>query len=103
MPKFDDEAAVEIAYGENKVSKFEDDHPECTVMVTKISPKDTQAWIKKNPKANVGTDVKNLWLVELEDPGNEKLVVIISPITKKIVEIKTEAAEALPEEEDEED
>lgn len=102
MAKFDDEAAIEIAYENDKVNEFEEKRPDCTVMVTKMKPKETEAWIKKNPKANVGSPPpKSLWLVELEDIGKEKLVVIISPETKKIVEIKTEASEAIPEDEEE--
>lgn len=100
MAKFDEEAAVEIAYENDKVNEFEEKRPECTVMITKLKPKETEAWIKKNPKAKVGSPPpKNLWKVELEDPGKEQLVVIINPDTKKIVDIKTEAAEALPKDE----
>ncbi|NVM01298.1 MAG: hypothetical protein HWN67_03115 [Candidatus Helarchaeota archaeon] len=97
---FDEEAAVEIAYQNDKVNEFEEKRPDCTVMITKMKPKETEAWIKKNPKAKVGSPPpKNLWKVELEDPGKDQLVVIISPETKKIVEIKTEAAEKLSDEE----
>ena len=100
MAKFDDESAIEIAYENDEVTKFEEARPDCTVMVTKMKPKATEAWIKKHPKAKVGSPPpNNLFQVELEDPGKDKLVVTISPETKKIVDITTEAAEALPDEE----
>ena len=41
-------------------------------------------------------------MVELDDVGKEKLLVLISPISKKILEIKTEKSEAPEIEEDEE-
>ena len=99
MAKFDEDSAVEIAYSENKVTAFEE-----KVMVEKMAPKATEAWIKKNPKANVGTPPpKNLWIVELEEVGKEKLTIIISPTSKKILELKTAASEALPEDDDEDE
>ncbi|MHA1378210.1 MAG: hypothetical protein ACTSRG_07495 [Candidatus Helarchaeota archaeon] len=104
MAKFDEDTAIEIAYSEDRVNKFEEDNPDCTIMPYKMKPKETEAWIKKNPKSNVGDPPpKNLFVVELEVPGKDKLTVIISPVTKKIVKIETAVAEALPEEEEEEE
>ena len=102
MPKFNDETAVEIAYGDDKVVAFEEKHPECIVNITKMSPKDSKAWLDKNPKADAGdrAKVKNLYAVELDDVGKEKLVVIMSPISQKILDIYAEKSEAPVEEED---
>ena len=100
MPKFDEDAAIEVAYESEEVVKFEEANPECVFDVGKMSPKETEAWIKKHPKADVGSPPpKNLWVVELVELGKEKIVVTISPETKKIVEIKKEEAEKFPEEE----
>ena len=104
LPKFDEDSAVEIAYGEDQVNKFEEKYPDCSVMIDRMKPKETEAWIKKNPKANVGSPPpKNLWIVELEEPGKEKLTTIISPTTKKIVDLKISESEALPEDDDDDD
>ena len=69
-------------------------------------PKPVRAWIKKHPKANVGKDKKgappkNLWAVELEELEKEKLILIVSPITKKVLDVSTEKLKPEPEEEDE--
>ncbi|MHA1129413.1 MAG: hypothetical protein ACTSQI_04255 [Candidatus Helarchaeota archaeon] len=106
MP-FNEEDAVEIAYSATEAEKFEKKYPDCVVDVVKMKPKETEAWIKKHPKANVGKDKKgappkNLWAVEFAELEKEKLIIMISPITKKIIDIETEELEPEPEEEDEE-
>lgn len=104
MPKFDDEAAIEVAYGNDDVNAFEEKHPDCVVNIIKMSPKDTTAWLDKNPKVDAGdrTKLKNLYAVELDDIGKEKLIAVLSPISKKVLEVRTEESAALPEDEDEE-
>ena len=106
MP-FKEDDAVEIAAENAEASKFDDKHPDCVWNVGKMKPKETEAWLKKHPKANPGKDKKglppkNLWFVELEELEKEKLTLIISPITKKVLDIKSEKLEPEPEEEEEE-
>lgn len=104
MPKFDEEAVVDIAYENEEVKNFEEAHPDNVVNIEKVSPKETEAWIGKNPDADIGSPPpKNLWKFELEVLGKEKLVAIISPVTKKVIDVKTEESEAFPEEEEEEE
>ena len=107
MPKFVEDDAVEIASEVSEAQKFEDKHPECVWNVGKMKPKDTEKWIKKHPKAVVAPKdkdpPKNLWFVELEELEKEKLILVISPLTKKVVDISTEKLQAEPEEEDLED
>jgi len=107
MPKFTEEDAVEIAAGASEAEEFDNKYPDCVWNVGKMKPKETEAWIKKNPKADVGKDKKgdppkNLWFVELELLEKEKLTVYISPITRKVLGTKSEKLEPEPEEEDEE-
>lgn len=104
MP-FSEDDAVEIASATSEAEKFEAKYPDCVWNVEKMKPKDTEAWIKKHPKAAIapaGKDApKNLWIVEIEELEVEKLVMVISPLTKKVVDVTTEKLEAEPEEEDE--
>ncbi len=107
MPLKEDDI-VEIAYSEPKAEAFDNKYPDCVVDVIKMKPKATEAWIKKHPKADVGKDKngnppKNLWSVEFAELEKEKLILFISPITKKVVDIETEKLEPEPEEEDEDD
>ena len=79
MP-FKEDDALEIAAEHPDAEKFDDKHPECVWTVEKMKPKDTEAWIKKHPKANVGKDKKgappkNLWAVELEELEKESVTV----------------------------
>lgn len=104
MP-FAEDDAVEIASASEEAQAFEAKHPECVWNVDKMKPKDTEAWIKKHPNATVTTKAtppKALWLVELEELDQEKLVIIVSPDTKAVVDVKTEKLEAEAEEEEEE-
>lgn len=105
MPKWTEDDAVEIAAASADAEKFEKKYPECVWNVGKMSPKETEVWLKKNAKADVGKDAKgappkNLWFVELEELEKEKLILYISPLTKKIVGSATEQLEAEPEEEE---
>jgi hypothetical protein len=105
MP-FSEDDAVEIASASKEAQDFEKKHPECVWNVDKMKPKDTDAWIKKHPNVTVttkATPLKGLWLVELEELDQEKLVIIISPDTKTVVDVKTEKLEAEAEEEEEEE
>ncbi|MHA1263594.1 MAG: hypothetical protein ACTSRS_00010 [Candidatus Helarchaeota archaeon] len=107
MAKFTEDDAVEIASASKEAEQFESKYPDCVWNVGKMKPKETEAWIKKHPKAAVGKDKngnppKNLWFVELEELEKEKLILTISPITKKVIDVKTEKLEPEPEEEDEE-
>jgi len=106
MP-FKEDDAVEIAAGQKEADAFDNKYPDCVWNVEKMSPKDTEAWIKKHPKADIApkdkAPPKNLWVVELEELEKEKLVLVISPLTQKVLEIRTEKLEAEPEEEDEEE
>ncbi len=107
MP-FKEDDAVEVAYSAAEAEKFDNKYPNCVVDVEKMKPKATEAWIKKHPKAAVGKDKngnppKNLWAVEFAELEKEKLVIIISPITKKVIHTETEKLEPEPEEEDEEE
>ncbi len=105
MP-FKEDDAVEIAAASDEAEKFEKKYPNCVWNVEKMKPKATEAWIKKHPKASVAPSgkepPKNLWIVELEELEKEKLVLVISPLTKKIVHTETVKLEPEPEEEDEE-
>ena len=104
MPLKEDDI-VEIAYSAPEAEKFDNKYPDCVVDVVKWKPKETDAWINKHPKADVGKNAKgdppkNLWAVEFAELEKEKLIVVISPITQKVVHIETEKLEAEPEEED---
>ncbi|HUY00649.1 MAG TPA: hypothetical protein VMV49_13905 [Candidatus Deferrimicrobium sp.] len=105
MPFIEDDA-VEIASEVSEAKKFEEKYPDCVWNVEKMKPKDTEAWIKKHPKVAIAPSgkepPKSLWLVELEELEKEKLVLIISPLIKKVVDAYTEKLEAEPEEEEEE-
>ena len=105
MP-FKEDDAVEVAYSVDEAEKFDNKYPNCVVDVIKMKPKDTEAWLKKHPKADVGKDKKgnppkNLWSVEFAALEKEKLILILSPITNKVVDIQTEKLEPEPEEEEE--
>ncbi|NVM52451.1 MAG: hypothetical protein HWN66_02025 [Candidatus Helarchaeota archaeon] len=107
MP-FKEDDAVEIAYSAPEAEKFDNKYPNCVVDVIKMKPKDTLAFLTKHPKADVGKDKKgeppkNLWSVEFAELGKEKLIVILSPITKTVVHIETEKLEPEPEEKEEEE
>lgn len=103
MP-FDEDDAIEIALSDKRVEDFDGKYPEAVFNIEKMSPKNTEAWIKANPKADVGkTPPKNLWIVEIEELGKEKLICILSPNSKKVLETKIEGSEAFPEEEEDEE
>ena len=107
MP-FKEDDAVEVAYSDPKAEAFDNKYPNCVVDVVKMKPKETEAWLKKHPKVNVGKDKKgdppkNLWAVELAELEKEKMIVVLSPITKKVLDVSTEKLEPEPEEEDEEE
>lgn len=106
MP-FSEDDAVEIASASKEAQAFEAKHPDCVWNVEKMKPKDVEVFIKKNAKlasliTNKPTPPKALWLVELEELDAEKLTIIVSPDTKKVVDAKTEKLEAEVEEEEEE-
>ncbi|MFX1296538.1 MAG: hypothetical protein ACFFD2_16985 [Promethearchaeota archaeon] len=97
---FKEDDAVEIAAASDSVEKFENKHPNCVWNIEKMKPKATEIWIKKHPKA-VANPPKNLWIVELEELEKEKLIIVIDPLTQKIVGTSTEKLKPEPEEEDE--
>ena len=108
MPKFIEDDAVEIAYSVPEADKFDSKYPNCVVDVIKMKPKATEEWLNKHPKADVGKDKngnppKSLWSVEFAELEKEKMIIVLSPITKKVVDIASEKLEAEPEEEDEEE
>ncbi len=103
MP-FGEDDAIEIAFSDKKVEEFDGKYPEAVYNIEKMSPKNTEAWIKANPKADVGAKPpKNLWIVEIEELAKEKLVVILSPVSKKVLETKIEGSEAIPEDDEDEE
>jgi hypothetical protein len=105
MP-FAEDDAVELASATKEAQEFEKKHPDCVWNVEKMKPKDTEVWIKKHPKVTVTTKPtppKALWLVEIEELDVEKMIIIISPDTKKVADISTEKLEAEVEEEEEEE
>ena len=103
MP-FTEDDAIEIAFSNDKVSEFDGKYPDAVYNIEKMSPKDTENWIKANPKADVGAKPpKNLWIVEIEELGKEKLVCILSPSSKKVLETKIEGSEPIPEDEEDEE
>ena len=106
MPIKEDEI-VEIAYSAPEAEKFDNKYPNCVVDVVKWKPKETEAWLKKHPKADVGKNKKgdppkNLWAVEFAELEKEKIIVVISPITKIVVDIETEKLKPEPEEKEDE-
>ncbi len=106
MP-FSEDDAVELASATKEAQAFEAKHPDCVWNVEKMKPKDVETWIKKHPKVTglttKPTPPKALWLVEIEELDTEKLVIVISPETKKVADITTEKLEAEVEEEEEEE
>ena len=103
MP-FTEDDAIEIAFSDDKVGKFDEKYPDAVYNIEKMSPKNTENWIKANPKADVGAKPpKNLWIVEIEELGKEKLVCILSPSSKKVLETKIEGSEPIPEDVDEDE
>ncbi len=103
MP-FSEDDAVEIAMSSKEAEAFDKKYPDCVVNVEKMKAKEIEAWIKKHPKAEVqkgAAPPKALWLVELEALEKEKLVVVVSPDTKKVVDAHIEKLEAEPAEEEE--
>lgn len=107
MPKFMEDDAVEIAYSAPEAEKFDNKYPNCVVDVIKMKPKATEEWLKKHPKADVGKDKngnppKNLWSVEFAELEKEKLVIFLSPISKKVAGIESEKLEPEPEEKEDE-
>jgi len=108
MPKFIEDDAVEIAYSAPEAEKFDNKYPDCVVDVVKWKPKATEEWLKKHQKADVGKDKngnppKSLWAVEFAQLEKEKLIVVLSPISKKVVHIESEKLEAEPEEKEDEE
>lgn len=103
MP-FSEDDAVEIASASSEAQSFEKKYPDAVYNVEKMSTNDTAKWIKDHPKVAIDTQgkapLKNLWLVELEQLEQERLILIINPSTKKILDTKAEKLEAEPEEED---
>ena len=102
MP-FDEDDAIEIAFSDPKVEEFDSKYPDAVYNIEKMKPKATEAWIKANPSADVGDGVKNLWIVEIEELAKEKLVAILSPKTKKVLETKIEGSEPIPEDTDDDE
>jgi len=103
MP-FDEDDAIEIAFSESKIEEFDTKYPDAVYNIDKMKPKATEEWIAANPSANVGAKPpKNLWIVEIEQIGEEKLVAILSPVSKKVLETKIEGSEPIPDEEEEDE
>ena len=103
MP-FDEDDAIEIAFSESKIEEFDTKYPDAVYNIDKMKPKETEAWIAANPKADVGAKPpKNLWIVEIEQIGEEKLVAILSPVSKKVLETKIEGSEGLPDDEEDDE
>ena len=65
----------------------------CFVRISRMSPSATRKWIKDHPQIPVVKERKfrqqkppyQLWIVEVEGTGHEKLVLTISPVLKEIV------------------
>ncbi len=102
---FEEDDAIEIAATSIEAKKFEQKHPDCVWNVEKMSAKATREWIKKHPDAQFSqkgkAPPKHLWIVELEAIEEEKLVLIISPLTKKVIDATIEKLMPELEEEDE--
>ncbi|MHA1231379.1 MAG: hypothetical protein ACTSPQ_12095 [Candidatus Helarchaeota archaeon] len=99
--KFDDDDAVEIAIESNEVAKFEKKHPDCVWTVEMMSKKESYNWISSHSKEKIVDSVlkvkKNLWKVELEALDEEKLILIIDPEKRKIMDYSIEKIETIPE------
>ena len=103
MP-FSEDDAIEIAFSDDKVGKFDEKYPEAVYNIEKMSLKNTEKWIAAHPDAKVGAKPpKNLWIVEIEEIGKEKLVCLLSPSSKKVLETKIEGSEPIPEDTDDEE
>lgn len=101
---FSADDAIEIASASSDAENFEKQYPDCVWNVEKMKPRDAEKWLKDHPKAVVAATGKAapkvLWIVELEELDREKLILIVSPDTKKIIDTRTEKL-ALAEEEEE--
>jgi len=98
MP-FREEDALEIAARSKEVETFRTQHPETIWSVQLLDKRQTDQWKTAHPQAPItlqgGAPPKRLWRVEVEDPGNEKLSLIISPSTKQLVNAERTPAEPL--------
>lgn len=69
---------------------FRAQHPETIWSVKRLDKKSTGQWRKVHSDAAVTirgrAPPKRLWRVEVEDAGTEKLCLVISPTTKRLVE-----------------
>jgi uncharacterized protein YbaR (Trm112 family) len=98
MP-FREEDVLEVAARSKEVEAFREQYPETIWSVKRLDRESTEQWGKDHPQASItvkgGASPKRLWLVEVEDPGNVKLRLIISPSTKQLVEAQLTPAEPL--------
>ena len=85
MAKFTEDDALEAIEGNKEAEQFEKKYPECVINVGKLTPKKTEAWLKKNKGAIKGEPPKNIWFVEYEELDVEKLILYINPDDKKVV------------------
>ena len=102
MPKFTEDDALAVVEGNKEAEEFEKKYPECVINVGKLTPKKTEAWIKKNKDAIKGEPPKNIWFVEYEQLDTEKLILYINPNTKEVVGTEVEKLKPPAEEEEEE-
>lgn len=101
---FNEDKAVEIASASPKAEEFQKKYPKSVWTVSDISLEDTKQWIADHPKADVGADPpSHLWVADLAALGVEKLTLIVSPSTQKVIASRTEKLEADEEDVDIED
>ena len=91
---FDEDAALQLASASAESKKFKKKYPKSLWTVEQMKPTATKNWINVHPSADVAPagvqPPKMLWIVELEELEKVKLILIISPLTKTILESKIE-------------